>query len=224
MSGDVLVSMKTVRRSEWAALLGGVPGPEQQRVHELARERARAVQVRLDAADGERDGRQGELGLTVPDALAELLAGRAAQDGPGAGAAYRRALIALLAGIGSEPVVLGSYAAPPKALYARMDEEMRELGVPEALLPHRYLFAGAPEELPLPEPPDGHPGLGSLPVDRAGALAEAGRRVAYSLGTTYYAVRPLVDALESAHQEWQRALRSGRRDHADLVVFWSDDE
>ncbi|AJE83222.1 hypothetical protein SLNWT_2846 [Streptomyces albus] len=224
MSGDVLVSMKTVRRSELAALLGGAQGPEQQRARDLARERARAVQARLDAAAGESGGAQGALGLTVPDALEELLAGRVAQDVPGAGAAYRRAQIALLAGIGSEPVLLGSYAAPPKALYARMDEEMRALGVPEPLLPYRFLFAGAPEELPLPEPPDGHPGLGSLPVDRAGAVAEAGRQVAYSLGTTYYAARPLVDALEAAHQEWQRALRSGRRDHADLIVFWSDDE
>ncbi|BFO22721.1 hypothetical protein SHKM778_91090 [Streptomyces sp. KM77-8] len=102
-----------------------------------------AAQTRQDSLDD-----QGvDWGLSVPDALDHLLAGRADSTAECAGNAYQAALQHIIDHNASDPAQLGTYSKP-STFFGLVDDELSSLGVPADLLPHRYLYGGLPDGFP----------------------------------------------------------------------------
>ncbi|MEU1669580.1 hypothetical protein ABZ547_39580 [Streptomyces sparsogenes] len=211
MSHVINMQMVTLSR-----VLGYVRGGEytaqQEEILDTMREWARGHQHRLDY-------QRIDWGLTVPEALEHLIAGRADAEGPSVGYAYYAALLAVLECTGSDPVDMGVYSKP-STFFGLMDEELRALGVPADLLPTRYLFADFPDLLPypVPSPTDGYPAIGYLPLAKAKAVADAYRAVLDRMDHRFsHDAKLLADKLDVEHEEWQTALKYGHT--MDLLVF-----
>ncbi|MEC4016368.1 DUF7691 family protein [Streptomyces sp. H27-D2] len=209
-----IISMNTADQSRILAYLqGGELTADQQRVLEYMRVDARTGQAELDRQDLDWD-------ITVPDALEELITGRADADGECAGNAYYTALQHIIASNGSDLDDLGVYSKP-STFFGHMDDELRRLGVPADLCPHQFLYAGPPDGVPfhIPYPMDGYPAIGRLPLAKAKAVADAYRAVLGRLDDAFaYEAELFIDKMQFEHDEWQTALQHG---HTMDTVFFS---
>ncbi|MBZ9597291.1 hypothetical protein NRK68_18995 [Streptomyces yangpuensis] len=195
------ISYSTADKADVLAFLGsqGDLTADQLRRLESMRRYARAYQDNLD--------RQGvEWGLSVPDALEHLIAGRTDSDADCAGNAYTTALQFVIDFNASDSMHLGTYSRP-STFFGLVDDEMRRLGVPAELLPHGFLYGGTPVEFPdIPWSTDGYPAIGHLPLARAKDAAGAYRAVLDRMDPDFrYDVQELIDKLEEEHREWERA-------------------
>ncbi|MER5294370.1 hypothetical protein ABT382_20190 [Streptomyces pharetrae] len=196
-----IISYNTADKADVLAFLGAAGNltADRERVLETVRERARRSQEELD--------RQGiDWGLSIPDALDHLVAGRADSDASYAAGAYCRALQHIIDCNGSDPAELGVYSKP-STFFGLLDEELRRLGVSADLLLHQHLFSGPPKEIPffLPHPVDG-PYIGMFPLAKAKPAADAYRAVLDRLDEGFrYDLRELIEKLEFEHTEWEYA-------------------
>ncbi|MET9503912.1 hypothetical protein ABZY42_19670 [Streptomyces sp. NPDC006622] len=177
---------------------------DQQRILGHIRKSAEAHQLDLD--------RQSiDYGLTIPEALDHLLAGRADADAMYAGNAYYSALQHIIDSHACDPYDLGVFSSPGR-FFGLLDGELRRLGVPAELLPGTFLYAGPPEEIPfpIPSPVDGSPEIGRLPLTRAKPAADAYGAVMDRVDSGLrYELEQLAGILRTEHDEWQTALRHG---------------
>ncbi|MGW6919232.1 DUF7691 family protein [Kitasatospora sp. NPDC054939] len=209
-----VITLLTADRNEILSYLGGAEQTgDRKRIADRMRERARAYQDSLD--------RHGvDWGLSVPDALEHLFAGRADERGGCAGNAYWTALWQVISSLGSDTDDLGVYSKP-STFFGLLQDELRGLGVPADLLPHDFLYAGPPDEVPfpIPYPMDGYPALGLLPLAKAEAVADAYTAVLDRLGADFaYDAKLLADKLRFEHREWQVSLKYGYT--MDTVFFF----
>ncbi|MFJ3927727.1 hypothetical protein [Streptomyces sp. NPDC090022] len=210
-----VISMKTATMSRILAYLpvAGELTDNQERVLGIIREHARAGQASLD-----HEGI--DWGITVPEALEHLLAGRPEATGPYVGNAYYTALQNIIECHGSDPTDVGVYSKP-STFFGLLDEELAGLGVPADLLPHGFLYAGVPEEIPfpIPSPLDGYPAIGHLPMARLKEVIDAYNAVLDRLdGSFTYDLKQLLELLQVEYDELQTSLKYG---HApDAILFW----
>ncbi|MCX5329613.1 hypothetical protein [Streptomyces sp. NBC_00140] len=195
------ISYNTADQNDIINFLGGGElTKNQQRILGNVRKYAEAHQ-----ADLERQGV--DWGLTVPEALDHLIAGRADSDAECAGNAYYTALQKIIDRNGSDPYQLGTFSKP-STFFGLMDDELRRLGVPADLLPGDFLFAGPPDGIPfhIPYPMDGTPDIGRLPLARAKPAADAYRAVLDRIDSAFsYELGQLAGQLEFEHDEWRSA-------------------
>ncbi|MFJ4774718.1 hypothetical protein ACIP88_37430 [Streptomyces uncialis] len=213
MSHDIEYS--TADKKHALAYLGAGDLTDRQEDNlEVMRSIARGSQRGLDA--------QGiDWGVTVPDALEHLVAGRTDySDAPYAGNAYTRALQIVISRTGSDPGQMGTYSAPSR-FFSMMDEDMRRVGVPAHLLPHAALYGGPPIEFPLvPCPPDGYPAIGHLPLAHAKPAADAYRDALHRMDPEYQPdVQELIELLDNEHEEWEDATKRLDWYTADTLFF-----
>ncbi|MFI1255329.1 hypothetical protein ACH4U6_16275 [Streptomyces netropsis] len=161
------------------------------------REAARAHQDDLDA--------QGvDWGLSVQDALEELIAGRADSTAEYAGRAYFTALQVIIDHNASDSDTLASYRSPA-TLFASLDDALSAAGVSADLLPSQYIFSGPPSEIGfyIPHPLEGSPEIGCWPLAKAGPAMDAYRAVLDRIDTDLrYDLEELITALDSWYAEW----------------------
>ncbi|MWA08453.1 DUF7691 family protein [Streptomyces sp. BA2] len=171
---------------------------QQQRTLGIIREEARAKQRDLD--------RQGvDWGLTVPEALEHLIAGRADSDAECAGNAYYTALQKIIDCTGSDSNTLGSYSSP-STFFGLLDKELTQAGVPRDLLPSDFLYAGPPEQIPfyIPSPVDGSPEIGRWPLAKAKPAADAYRAVLDRIDPDFrYDLNELIKELDNEDENWR---------------------
>ncbi|MEU9037985.1 hypothetical protein AB0D45_24215 [Streptomyces sp. NPDC048352] len=162
------------------------------------RDRAQARQGSLD--------RQGvDWGLSVPDALEELIAGRADSSADYAGCAYYAALQIIIDHNASDSATLASYRSPV-TFFSALDDALRAEGVPADLLPYQYVFSGPPSEIAfhLPHPLDGSPEIGCWPLAKAGPAVDAYRAVLDRIDADLrYDLEELIKALDGWASEWK---------------------
>lgn len=148
------IAYSTADKADVLAYLGsnGNLSGDQRRRLDGMRKDARALQDDLD--------RQGvDWGLSIPDALDHLIAGRTDSDAECAGNAYNSALQHIIDHNASDPSQLGTYSKP-STFFGLVDDEMRRLGVPADLLPHGYFYGGLPDDFPyVPYSIDGYPAM-----------------------------------------------------------------
>lgn len=147
-------------------------------------------------------------GLSIPDALDHLIAGRVDANAECAGNAYHSALQHIIGYNASDPAQLGTYSKPT-TFFGLVDDEMRRLGVPIDLLPQGYLYGGLPDEFPfVPHSMDGYPATGHLPLAKVKPAADAYRAVLERMNPDFeYDVRELIEKLEFEHKEWEYATK-----------------
>lgn len=195
------ISYTTADQNDIIGFLGaGELTPDQQRRLGNIRTYAEAHQLALE--------HQGiDWGLTIPEALDHLVAGRADSDAECAGNAYYTALQKIIDRNGSDPSELGTFSKPA-TFFGLMDDELRRLGVPADLLPGDFLFAGPPEGIPfhVPHPVDGTPDIGRLPLAKAKPAADAYRAVLDRVDSAFsYELGLLAEQLQVEHDEWRSA-------------------
>ncbi|MCX4821468.1 hypothetical protein OG883_16500 [Streptomyces sp. NBC_01142] len=199
-----IISFNTADKADVVAFLGAAGNltSDQQRNLGVMRELAQASQLSLD--------HQGiDWGLSIPDALDHLIAGHAGSDAEYAAAAYYSALQHIIDRNGSDPTDLGVYSKP-STFFSLLDDELRRLGVSADLLPHDYLFAGAPDEIPfhIPYPVDG-PHIGMFPLEKAKPAADAYRAVLDRMDDGFtYDTQVLIEKLDFEHNEWEYATKN----------------
>ncbi|MFG2833210.1 hypothetical protein ACGFWI_38225 [Streptomyces sp. NPDC048434] len=199
-----IISFNTADKADVVAFLGaaGSLTSDQQSNLDVMRELAQASQLDLD--------HQGiDLGLSVPEALDHLIAGHAGSDAEYAAGAYYTALQHIIDRNGSDPSDLGVYSKP-STFFGLLDDELRRLGVSADLLPHDYIFAGPPAEIPfsIPYPVDG-PHIGMFPLDKSKAAADAYRAVLGRMDDGFtYETQLLIEKLEFEHDEWEYATKN----------------
>ncbi|MFJ3788266.1 hypothetical protein [Kitasatospora sp. NPDC090091] len=197
------ISYSTADKADVLAFLGAGDNltEDQQRRLGNMRRLAQAHQDSLDHQDV-------DWGLSVPDALDHLIAGRADSGAACAGNAYHAAMQLVIDRNASDPSQLGTYSKP-STFFGLVDDEMRRLGVPADLLPHGYLYGGLPDEFPhIPWSVDGYPAIGHLPLAKAKPAADAYRAVLDRMDPDFrYDVQELIEKLEFEHEEWERATR-----------------
>ncbi|THA47719.1 hypothetical protein [Streptomyces sp. A1136] len=161
------------------------------------REEARRRQADLDA--------QGvDWGLSVPDALEELIAGRADSSDGYAGCAYYTALQIVIDHNASDSDTLASYSSPT-TFFSVLDKALRAEGVPAELLPSQYIHSGPPAEIgfSIPHPVDGSPEMGCWPMVTIGPALEAYRVVLDRIDPDLqYDLKELIQALDGWFSEW----------------------
>ncbi|KJY23701.1 DUF7691 family protein [Streptomyces katrae] len=161
----------------------------------------RTARARQDSLD-----HQGvDWGLSVPDALEELTAGRAGSSAAYAGSAYYAALQIIIDHNASDPDTLGSYRSP-LTLFSALDDALGAQGVPAELLPRQYVFSGPPSEIGfhIPHPMDGSPEIGCWPLAKAVPAVEAYRAVLDRIDPDLrYDLEELVKALDGWASEWK---------------------
>ncbi|MFD0374527.1 hypothetical protein [Streptomyces sp. NPDC127112] len=170
---------------------------DESRRLENMRSAARAYQASLDYQDV-------DWGLSVPDALEELIAGRADSCADYAGSAYYAALQIIIDHNASDPATLASYRSPV-TLFTALDGELSAQGVPPELRPWQYIFSGPPTELGfhIPRPVDGSPDIGCWPLAKAGPAVEAYRAVLDRIDPDLrYDLEELIKALDDWASEW----------------------
>ncbi|MFJ5726168.1 hypothetical protein [Streptomyces sp. NPDC093149] len=192
------ICYSTADQADVLAFLGsnGNLTADQQSRLESMRDSARARQTGLDHQEV-------DWGLTVPEALDHLLAGRMSSEAERAGNAYHAALQIVIDHNACDPYTLGTYADPSR-FFGLVDEELRRLGVPGDLLPGGYLFGGLPDGFPgIPRPVDGYPAIGHLPLDRAKPAADAYGDVLARMAPDFWVdVQELMEILEFEHEQW----------------------
>lgn len=170
---------------------------EESRLLDRMRERARERQDGLD--DQEVDW-----GLSVQDALEELVAGRADSTAEYAGSAYYAALQIIIDRNASDSSTLASYRSPSTFFFA-LDDALSAAGVPADLLPYQYIYSGPPSEIGfrIPRPLEGSPEIGCWPLAKAGPAVEAYRAVLDRVDADLrYDLEELIKALDSWYSEW----------------------
>ncbi|WP_261720245.1 hypothetical protein [Streptomyces sp. FZ201] len=210
------ISYSTADKADVLAYLGsnGNLTTEQQRLVDGMRKDAQIDQEDLD--------RQGvEWGLSIPEALEHLLAGRTDSNAEWAGNAYHAALQHIINYNASDPAHLGTYSKP-STFFSLVDEELRRLGVPADLLPHGYLYGGLPDDFPyIPYSIDGYPAIGYLGLDKARPAADAYRAVLDRMNPDFrYDVEELIEKLDFEHDGWERATRDVDWYTQDTLFFW----
>ncbi|MEV8023086.1 hypothetical protein AB0O76_43735 [Streptomyces sp. NPDC086554] len=209
-----IITMYIADQSRLMSYLSGDLDEHQQRtVRDYIHKDAREHQASLD--------RQGiDLGLSIPDALDHLLAGRPDADGDCVGNAYYGAMRHIIANIGSDPIEFGVYSKP-STFFGLLDDELRRAGVPADLLPHGFLYADLPDEIPfsIPSPLDGYPAFGRLPLAKTEAVADAYTAVLEAIDSSFvYDTKLLIKTMQTEHDEWQSALQYG---HTMDTIFFS---
>ncbi|GFE26493.1 hypothetical protein Sliba_69460 [Streptomyces nigrescens] len=199
-----IISFNTADKADVVAFLGAAGNltSDQQRNLGVMRELAQARQRDLD-----HEGL--DWGLSIPDALDHLIAGHASSDAEYAAGAYCSALQLIIDRNGSDPSDLGVYSKPG-TFFSLLDDELRRLGVSADLLPHDYLFAGPPDEIPfyIPYPVDG-PHIGMWPLAKAKPAADAYRTVLGQMDDGFtYDTQHLIEKLEFEHAEWEFATKN----------------
>ncbi|MEW2137697.1 hypothetical protein AB0892_14035 [Streptomyces sp. NPDC005409] len=198
------IAYSTADKAHVLAFLGsnGDLTAEQQR---LLGKMRRAAQVQQD----DLDRQEVDWGLSVPEALEHLIAGRTDSDAPCAGNAYHAALQHVIDHNASDPSQLGTYSKP-STFFGLVDDEMRRRGVPADLLPHGFLYGGPPAEFPdIPFSMDGYPAIGHLPLAKAKPAADAYRAVLEQMDPDFrYDVQELIEKLEFEHREWEFATKA----------------
>ncbi|TQK42300.1 hypothetical protein FBY35_0011 [Streptomyces sp. SLBN-118] len=198
------IAYSTADKADVLAYLGsnGNLSGDQRRRLDGMRKDARALQDDLD--------RQGvDWGLSIPDALDHLIAGRTDSDAECAGNAYNSALQHIIDHNASDPSQLGTYSKP-STFFGLVDDEMRRLGVPADLLPHGYFYGGLPDDFPyVPYSIDGYPAIGHLPLAKTKPAADAYRAVLDRMDPDFrYDVQELIDKLDFEHNEWEYATKN----------------
>ncbi|MET9923622.1 MULTISPECIES: hypothetical protein [unclassified Streptomyces] len=132
------------------------------RLLDKMREAARVRQDDLDHQDV-------DWGLSVQDALEQLVSGRADSTAEWAGSAYYTALQIVIDHNGSDMSTLASYRSPI-TVFTTLDDQLSAAGVAADLLPSQYIFSGPPSEIafPIPPPVEGSPEIGCWPMQQAG--------------------------------------------------------
>ncbi|GGV97019.1 hypothetical protein GCM10015535_67490 [Streptomyces gelaticus] len=170
---------------------------DESRLLESMRKRARVRQDDLDAQEV-------DWGLSVQDALEELIAGRADSTAPYAGSAYYAALQIVIDHNASDPSTLASYRSPI-TFFSALDDALSAAGVQADLLPYQYIYGGPPAEIGfrIPRPLEGSPEIGCWPLAKAGPAMEAYRAVLDRIDADLrYGLEELIKALESWFSEW----------------------
>ncbi|WP_405614550.1 hypothetical protein OG292_17120 [Streptomyces sp. NBC_01511] len=198
------IAYSTADKADVLAYLGcdGNLTGDQPRILDMMREAAKTHQDNLD--------HQGvDWGLSIPDALDHLIAGRTDSVAERAGNAYNSALQHIIDHNASDPSNLGTYSKP-STFFGLVDDEMRRLGVPADLLPHGYLFYGPPDDFPfIPHSIDGYPAIGHLPLAMTKPAADAYRAVLDRLDPDFrYDVQELIEKLEFEHEEWEDSTKN----------------
>lgn len=208
------ISVSTASTTRIARFLGATDMTASERWSlDLMRDRARQQQDELDE--------QGlDWGLTLPEALRHLTEGRAEAPGPCAGNAYRAALQIVIYHAGTDTTTHGTYATPSR-WFGSMGEELQRLGVPGGMLPHRILYAGPPDHLPVALPPslDGYPEIGHLPIARAREVAASYQGVRDRVhGDVRDELDRLIDLFLVEHGQWGAAPDAPEAQH---TIFFS---
>ncbi|MDG4859036.1 hypothetical protein P8605_12875 [Streptomyces sp. T-3] len=193
--------------------LGGELNADQRRILGIMRAEAGVYQAELERQDI-------DLGVTIPEALEHLVAGRADAAGEYAGQAYYTALTLIMQSIGSDIIDYTVYSKP-STFFGLLDEELRRAGVPADLLVHDYFYAGPPEEIPfsIPVPPWGYPAIGRWPLAKAKPAADAYRAALDRVDDSFaYDLRKLITMLETEHEVWQENLEYGHT--MDTLFFY----
>ncbi|MGX1885494.1 DUF7691 family protein [Streptomyces sp. NPDC055287] len=198
------IAYSTADQADVLAYLGsnGNLTPDQLRCLDGIRKAAQAHQDDLD--------RQGvDWGLSIPDALDHLIAGRTDSEAECAGNAYNSAVQHIIDRNACDPYHLGTYSKP-STFFGLVDDEMRGLGVPADLLPHGYLYGGLPLDFPhIPHSVDGYPAIGHLPLARTKPAADAYRAVLDRMDPAFrYDVQELIVKLDFEHDEWESATKN----------------
>ncbi|MFD7070001.1 hypothetical protein ACFV97_22545 [Streptomyces sp. NPDC059913] len=170
---------------------------EESRLLGRMRERARARQESLDV-------QKVDWGLSVPDALDELITGRADSTAEYAGSAYYAALQIIIDHNASDSTTLASYRSP-STLFSALDDALGAVGVQQDLLPYQYVYSGPPSEIGfhVPSPLEGSPEIGYWPLAKAGPAVEAYRAVLDRIDADLrYDLEELIKALDSWYSEW----------------------
>lgn len=198
------IAYSTADKADVLAYLGGNGNlsADQRRGLDAMRKDAQAHQDDLDH-------QRVDWGLSIPDALDDLIAGRTASDAEYAEYAYNSALQHIIDHNASDPAHLGTYSKP-STFFGLVDDEMRRLGVPADLLPHGYLYGGPPDDFPfVPHSIDGYPAIGHLPLAKAKPAADAYRAVLDRMAPDFrYDVQELIEKLEEEHNEWEYATKN----------------
>jgi hypothetical protein len=210
-----IISYSTADKADVLAFLGsnGALSADQLRRLDRVRKDARDHQDALDD--------QGiDWGLSIPDALDHLIAGRADSDAECAGNAYHAALQHIIDHNASDPSDLGVYSKP-STFFGLVGEELSRLGVPADLLPNGYLYGGLPLEFPfLPCSIDGYPAIGHLPLAKAKPAADAYRAVLDRVDPDFrYDLQELIEKLDVEHTEWEHATREFDWYTQDTIFF-----
>ncbi|MEV0321155.1 hypothetical protein ACIBKX_18275 [Streptomyces sp. NPDC050658] len=175
---------------------------------ELTADQQRTLGYIREAADAEQrdlDRQRVDWGLTVPEALEHLIAGRADSDAECAGNAYYTALQKIIDMNGSDPSTLGSYSRP-STFFGLLDEQLSRAGVARDLLPYDFIYAGPPEQIPfrIPTPIDGSPDIGRWPLDKAKPAADAYRAVLDRIDPDFrYDLNELIEKLDFEDENWR---------------------
>lgn len=195
-----VINFNTADQANVVAFLGAADKltADQQRVLGYIREAAAAEQRDLD--------RQGvDWGLTIPDALDHLIAGRADSDAECAGNAYYTALQKIIDMNGSDSSTLGSYSRP-STFFGLLDTELSRAGVARDLLPSDFLYSGPPDGIPfsIPSPIDGSPEIGIWPLAKAKPAADAYRAAMDRIDADFrYDLRELIEKLDFEDENWR---------------------
>ncbi|MGA5357304.1 DUF7691 family protein [Streptomyces purpurascens] len=153
-----------------------------------------------------------DLDVSIAQALDELIEGT-----PSAGLcpSYSYAFYQAVAAHFSDPTDLGAWRRP--SWFHAMDDELARHGVPSDLLPGTFLFSGPP--LRLPHPGDAVPAIGTLPAQRAAALADAYASVLDRLDPEYRdAARRFAEVMRFEAEEWESSRTLGT--NPDTILFW----
>ncbi|WP_329468746.1 DUF7691 family protein [Streptomyces sp. NBC_01431] len=170
---------------------------EESRRLGLMRAAARARQDDLDAQEV-------DWGLSVPDALEHLVAGRADSSADYAGAAYYAALQIVIDHNASDEATLASYRSPA-TYFSALDDALSAVGVAQDLLPYQYIYSGPPANIGfyIPHPLDGSPEIGCWPLATAARAVDAYRAVVDRIDADMrYDLEELITALDGWSSEW----------------------
>ncbi len=153
-----------------------------------------------------------DLDVSIAQALDELVEGTPGSD---LCPSYSYAFYQVVAAHFSDPTDLGDWRRP--TWFYAMDDELARHGVPSGLLPGTFLFSGPP--LRLPHPGDAVPAIGTLPAQRAAALADAYESVLGRLDPEYRdAARRFAEVMRFEAEEWESSRKLGM--NADTLLFW----
>ncbi|MEU2893895.1 DUF7691 family protein [Streptomyces albidoflavus] len=197
------IAYSTADQADVLAYLGGAGLTADQR------RRLAGIRAYADARQADLDRQGVDWGLPVGEALDHLLAQRTDSPAECAGNAYHAALQIIIDRNASDPSHLATWSKPATFL-GLLGEELRRAGVPSALLPMGFLFAGPPRGFPhLPASLDGYPAIGHLPLAEAKPTADAYRAALPLVPEEFrHDLGLLVKMLDFEHEEWEYARRN----------------
>ncbi|MEU8775471.1 hypothetical protein [Streptomyces sp. NPDC048606] len=162
------------------------------------------MRVRAKARQDSLDQQGVDWGLSIPDALEELVTGKAESSAEYAGCAYYAALQVIIDHNASDSATLASYRSPV-TYFSALDDALGAAGVPAELLPYQYVFSGPPAEIGIrvPRPTDGSPEIGCWPLAKAVPAVEAYRAALGRVDADLrYDLGELIEALDGWASDW----------------------